>query len=64
MTHHHLGASPDTVHWGWFDAAMEPVLTIDSGDRITIESVSIVRTGSMAASNQPQCTVSGLAPRR
>lgn len=40
MTHHRLGASPDTVHWGWFDAAMEPVLTIDSGDRVTIESVS------------------------
>src|SRR3546814_5428995 len=40
MQHHHLGASPETVHWGWFDAAQEPVLSIDSGDRITVQSVS------------------------
>jgi len=40
MQHHHLGAGPDTVHWGWFDAAQEPVVTIDSGDRITVQSVS------------------------
>ena len=25
---------------GWFDAALPPVLTIDSGDRVTIESIS------------------------
>lgn len=40
MQHHHLGAGPDTVHWGWFDAAQPPVVTIDSGDRITVQSVS------------------------
>ncbi len=40
MTHHHLSATPDTVHWGWFDAAMAPALTIASGDRVTIETVS------------------------
>lgn len=40
MQHHRLSASPETVHWGWFDAALAPVLTIDSGDRITVESVS------------------------
>ena len=40
MTHHLLAASPETVHWGWFDAALAPVLTIDSGDRVTVESVS------------------------
>lgn len=37
---HHLLASPDTVHWGWFDAALPHRLTIDSGDRVTIESLS------------------------
>jgi acetamidase/formamidase len=37
---HHLAASPETVHWGYFDARQKPVLTIDSGDRVTIESVS------------------------
>ena len=38
--HHHLSSSPDTIHWGWFDAALPHKLTIDSGDRVTIESLS------------------------
>jgi len=38
--HHHLKSSPETVHWGWFDAALPHVMTIASGDRITIESLS------------------------
>lgn len=40
MRDHRLAAGPDTVHWGWFDATMESVLTIDSGDRVTVETVS------------------------
>jgi acetamidase/formamidase len=28
------------VHWGYFDAALPPVLTLDSGDTVTIECVS------------------------
>ncbi len=40
MSHHTLDASPDTVHWGHFDAALSPALTIDSGDTVTISSVS------------------------
>lgn len=40
MTDHHLTASPETVHWGWFDARLAPALTIESGDRVVIESVS------------------------
>ena len=40
MTTHHLDAAPDTVHWGYFDAALAPLLTIDSGDRVTISTVS------------------------
>lgn len=40
MTHHHLKASPETCHWGWFDAGMAPVLTIASGDTVTVETVS------------------------
>jgi len=38
--HHTLHASPETVHWGYFDARLKPVLTIDSGDRVTLDSVS------------------------
>jgi acetamidase/formamidase len=36
----HIEPSPATVHWGYFDAALPPVLTIASGDRVTISSVS------------------------
>lgn len=38
--HHVLRASPATVHWGYHDGALEPVLTIASGDRVSIECVS------------------------
>lgn len=38
--HHHLPSSPETIHWGWFDAALPHLLTIDSGDRITIDTLS------------------------
>jgi acetamidase/formamidase len=40
MTHHRLDAGADTVHWGFFDAALPPVLTVASGDRVTISTVS------------------------
>jgi acetamidase/formamidase len=40
MADHHLRSSPETVHWGYFDASLQPVLTIDSGDRVTVETVS------------------------
>jgi acetamidase/formamidase len=40
MTHHHLNASPETCHWGFFDARLPPVLTIRSGDEITIDTLS------------------------
>jgi acetamidase/formamidase len=33
-------AGPGTVHWGYFSAALKPMLTIDSGERVTITSVS------------------------
>jgi acetamidase/formamidase len=32
--------SPTTVHWGYFDAGLKPVVTIDPGETITINSVS------------------------
>jgi acetamidase/formamidase len=35
-----LDAAADTVHWGYFDARLAPVLTIDSGERVTISTVS------------------------
>src|SRR6201993_395778 len=40
MTHHQLAASVENCHWGYFDATRAPVLTIKSGDRVTIHTVS------------------------
>jgi len=37
---HELKASPTTVHRGFFDAALKPVLTIDSGDIVRLETAS------------------------
>ena len=40
MTHHHIEASAEACHWGFFDAARGPVLEIESGDRVTIDTLS------------------------
>jgi acetamidase/formamidase len=40
MTQHYLKATPETVHWGYWDGSLAPVLKIGSGDRVTIETVS------------------------
>jgi acetamidase/formamidase len=38
--HHTLNPTPDTVHWGYFDAAIPAKLTIDSGDTVVVDTVS------------------------
>ena len=40
MAHFTLQSSVETCHWGWFSADLAPVLTVDSGDTVTIETVS------------------------
>ena len=40
MTQHHLHSSPETCHWGFFEARLKPVLTIKSGDEVTIDTVT------------------------
>ena len=37
---HFLPASPKTVHWGYFYAALAPALTVKSGDLIRAEAVT------------------------
>ena len=37
---HELNASADTCHWGFFDPALPAVLTIESGEEVTIHTVS------------------------
>src|SRR5262249_41478925 len=36
----HLQPGPHTLHWGYFDAQLPARLTINSGERVTISSVS------------------------
>ena len=40
MQTHELFANPDTVHWGTFDYRLDPVLTISSGDRLVVHTLS------------------------
>ena len=37
---HRLPATPKTVHWGYFDAALAPVLKVRSGDLIAAEAIT------------------------
>lgn len=39
-TLHTLAATPGTVHWGYFDASLAPVLHVQSGDLIQAETVT------------------------
>ena len=38
--HHTLRAGPETCHWGYFDAGLKPVLTVASGDMVSVDCVS------------------------
>jgi acetamidase/formamidase len=40
MKHHLLPVSPKTVHWGYFSKTVAPSLTLKSGDRATIETLT------------------------
>ena len=37
---HRLDPGPETVHWGYFDAALAPRLEVDSGDTVVVDTVS------------------------
>lgn len=40
MARHQLDSSPETVHWGHFDARIPAKLTVESGDEIVINTLS------------------------
>ncbi|WP_319517702.1 acetamidase/formamidase family protein [uncultured Martelella sp.] len=40
MTAHELKPSADTVHWGFLDGSLAPVLEVASGDTVTVHSLS------------------------
>jgi hypothetical protein len=39
-SHHYVPATADTVHWGYFSKLLKPVVEIDSGDYVTIETLT------------------------
>ena len=57
---HTLMPSPQTVHIGYFLASLKPVLTIDSGDIVTLESAAAIvpdvvdKSGAVPPSAVPQ----------
>lgn len=53
MSEHRLESSPKTVHWGFFDAGLEPVMRVASGDEVTIATIS----GDKPALPGPEYTV-------
>jgi acetamidase/formamidase len=38
--HHYIGANVETVHWGYFSRSLRPVLSLESGDFVTIEALT------------------------
>lgn len=40
VRHHYLPVSPQTVHWGYLSRAIKPVLEVQSGDFVTIETLT------------------------
>ena len=38
--HYHIPASDKTVHWGYFSKSLAPVVEVDSGDFVTIETLT------------------------
>jgi acetamidase/formamidase len=40
MQTHRVDAGPETVHWGFFDASLKPLITVDPGDTVVISTVS------------------------
>ncbi len=40
VRHHHLPATPETIHWGYFSSALKPAVTVQSGDYVTIEALT------------------------
>ena len=62
--HHVLPSSPETCHWGFFDAGLKPVLTIASGDTVTMDCVSggpdVLPQAASACARDPRISASRL----
>lgn len=48
-----LKPTPQTIVWGYYDAAAKPVLRVHSGDTVVIQTVSVLSPQRLAASGVP-----------
>lgn len=58
---HTLMPTPKTVAWGWYDAAGEPVLRVNSGDEITVRALSTCNPRSLVGAGLDSTRVEPLA---
>ena len=74
---HHLRATPETVHWGYFHPNIKPALRVKSGDLILAEAIthhagdapdrlhSGIEDGARSLSRRREpCAASGPATKR
>lgn len=40
VSHYHVPANSETVHWGYFSKKLKPVIEVNSGDFVTIETAT------------------------
>jgi acetamidase/formamidase len=40
VSHYHVPANSETVHWGYFSKKLKPVIEVSSGDYVTLETVT------------------------
>jgi acetamidase/formamidase/AraC-like DNA-binding protein len=52
-THHHLPVEASRVHWGYFSRALQPQAEVNSGDTITVETLT------QHASDDPERMIAG-----
>ena len=38
--HYHVPATAETVHWGYFSKSLKPLVEVDSGDFVTVETLT------------------------
>ena len=52
-SHHHLSVEATRVHWGYFSRSLQPQIEVNSGDTITIETLT------QHASDDPELMING-----
>jgi len=40
INHYHVAASAETVHWGYFSRSLKPLVEVESGDFVTLETLT------------------------